>query len=42
MFLLERGKFMAPKFSTCITDLIQILGIHINLDSLSDTSSMDS
>lgn len=36
MFLLERGKFMSPKFSTCFSDLIEILGIHINLDSFSD------
>lgn len=32
---------MNPKFSTCFSDLIEILGIQINFDSLSDISSMD-
>lgn len=40
MFLLEKGKFMTPKYSTCFTDLIEFLNIDINYDSLSDASSM--
>lgn len=40
MFLLEKGKFMTPKYSTCYNDLIETLNIDINYDSLSDASSM--
>jgi hypothetical protein len=40
MYLLEKGKFMTPKYSTSFTDLIHILNIDINYDSLSDASSM--
>jgi len=40
MFILEKGKFMTPKYSSCFTDLIETLNIDINYDSLSDASSM--
>jgi hypothetical protein len=40
MYLLEKGKFMTPKYSTCFNDLIETLQIDINYDSLSDASSM--
>ncbi len=40
MFLLEKGKFMTPKYSTGFADLIETLNIEINYDSLSDASSM--
>ena len=40
MFLLEKGKFMAPKYTSCFTDLIDNLNIQINYDSLSECSSM--
>lgn len=40
MFLLEKGKFMAPKYTSCFTDLIDSLNIQINYDSLSECSSM--
>lgn len=40
MFLLEKGKFMNPKYSTCFSDLIDTLNIEINYDTLSDASSM--
>lgn len=40
MFILEKGKFMIPKYSTCFADLITQLGIEIDYDNLSDTSSM--
>lgn len=42
MFLLQKGKFMVPKYSTCFADLIETLNIEINYDSLSDASSMAS
>lgn len=35
MFLLQRGKFMAPKYTSCFTDLIQELSIDINYDTIS-------
>lgn len=31
---------MAPKFSSCFTDLIDVLQIDINYDTMSDASSM--
>lgn len=40
MYILEKGKFMAPKYSSCFTDLIDFLSIDINYDTLSDASSM--
>ena len=40
MYLLEKGKFMTPKYSTCFNDLIDALNIEINYDSMSDASSM--
>lgn len=40
MFVLERGKFMIPKYSTCFGDLITQLGIEIDYDNISDTSSI--
>lgn len=40
MYLLEKGKFMQPKYSTCFGDLIGLLGIEINYDSMSDASSI--
>lgn len=40
MFILEKGKFMAPKYSTCFNDLVESLNIEINYDSLSDASSV--
>lgn len=30
MYVLEKGKFMPPKISTCLTDLIETLNIDIN------------
>lgn len=35
LFLLEKGKFMAPKYSSCFTDLIESLHITVNYDTLS-------
>ena len=40
MFLLEKGKFMAPKYTSCFTDLIDSLHISINYDSMSECSSV--
>jgi hypothetical protein len=40
MFLLEKGKFMAPKYTSCFTDLIDSLHININYDSMSECSSV--
>lgn len=40
MFLMEKGKFMAPKYTSCFTDLIDSLNIEINYDSMSECSSM--
>ena len=40
MFLLERGKFMQPKYSSCFTDLIDELSIEINYDNISECSSI--
>lgn len=40
MFLMEKGKFMAPKYTSCFTDLIDSLNIEINYDSISECSSM--
>ncbi len=40
MFLLEKGKFMPPKFTSCFTDLIDALAIEINYDTMSECSSM--
>lgn len=40
MFVLERGKFMIPKYSTCFADLIAQLGIEIDYDNISDASSI--
>ena len=42
MYILEKGKFMAPKYSTCFTDLIDALSIDIDYDTLSDASSLAS
>ena len=39
MYILEKGKFMVPKYSTCFTDLIETMNININFDSMSDASS---
>lgn len=39
MYLLEKGKFATPKYTSCFTDMIQSLSIEINYDSLSDVSS---
>ncbi len=40
MFIMEKGKFMPPKYSSCFTDLIDSLGIDINYDTMSECSSM--
>jgi hypothetical protein len=40
MFILEKGKYMAPKFTSCYTDLIDSLKIEINYDTMSECSSM--
>jgi hypothetical protein len=40
MFLLERGKFMQPKYTSCFTDLLQELQIDFNFDSMSECSSI--
>lgn len=40
MFLLEKGKFMPPKFTSCFTDLIEALHINVNYDTLSECSSV--
>lgn len=40
MFLLEKGKFMPPKLTSCFTDLIDSLHINVNYDSLSECSSV--
>ena len=40
MLLLEKGKYMAPKYSSCFSDLIDSLQIEINYDTLSQCSSM--
>lgn len=40
MYILEKGKYMLPRYSTCFGDLIGLLGIDINYDSLSDASSI--
>jgi hypothetical protein len=40
MFLLEKGKFMAPKYTSCFTDLIDSLHINVNYDTLSECSSV--
>lgn len=40
MFLLEKGKFMAPKYTSCFTDLIEALHIPVNYDTLSECSSV--
>lgn len=37
---MEKGKFMAPKYTSCFTDLIDSLNIEINYDSMSECSSM--
>ena len=42
MFLLERGKFMQPKYTSCFTDHIDSLSIHINYDTISECSSVGS
>jgi hypothetical protein len=42
MFVLERGKFMIPKYSTCFGDLVVQLGIEIDYDNMSDSSSIAS
>ena len=42
MYLLERGKFMTPKYTSCLTDLVQELSIDINYDSMSMCSSVAS
>ena len=42
MYLLERGKFMSPKYSSCLTDFIQALSIDINYDAISECSSLPS
>lgn len=42
MFILEHGKFMAPKYTSCFTDLIQQLSIDINYDTMSECSSIAS
>jgi len=39
MFVMEKGKFMAPKYSSCFTDLIDFLHIEINYDTMSECSS---
>lgn len=40
MFLLEKGKFMAPKYTSCFTDLIDSMHITINYDTMSECSSV--
>lgn len=40
MFVLEKGKFMAPKYSPSLIDLVSALNIEIDYDAISDTSSM--
>lgn len=40
MYLLEKGKFMQPKYSTCFADLIDAMKIDINYDTMSECSSM--
>jgi hypothetical protein len=40
MFLLEKGKFMPPKLTSCFTDLIDTLHINVNYDTLSECSSV--
>lgn len=40
MYVLEKGKFMPPKYSSCFTDLIETMNIEIDYDSMSDASSM--
>lgn len=40
MFILEKGKFMAPKFTSCFTDLLEALRINVNYDTLSECSSV--
>ena len=40
MFLLEKGKFMPPKLTSCFTDLIDALNIEINYDTMSACSRM--
>lgn len=40
MYILEKGKFMPPKYSSCFTDLIETMNIQIDYDSMSDASSM--
>ena len=42
MYVLERGKYMAPKYTTCFTDLIHSLNIDINYDTISECSSIGS
>ena len=39
MLILEKGKYMAPKYSSCFSDLIDSLHIEINYDTLSECSS---
>ena len=40
MYMLERGKFMQPKYTSCFTDLIEMLQIDINYDTMSECSSI--
>ncbi len=40
MFHLERGKFMSPKYTSCMGDLVHALNIEINYDTMSECSSV--
>jgi hypothetical protein len=42
MYLLERGKYMQPKYTSCFADLVQELNININYDTISECSSVGS
>lgn len=35
MYILEKGKFMTPKYTSCLSDLVQELSIEINYDTIS-------
>ena len=40
MIHMEKNKFLNPKYTTCVSDLLDIMDINVNEDSMSDMSSV--
>lgn len=40
MISLEKGKFLNPKYSSCVSDLIDAMKIDVHEDTMSDMSSV--